>query len=215
MDHKVKASGRSKTHYGLVLSPDFWPPRSLSARVESPLSQKSRGGSGWRSLNLLLKHGFACLCPCRNYYLKAFTRSKDWLFILFLLSLPFQRANRRLIVNALPGAQLSVVSRKANCCKYPAWSRLLRGPWNINRRKCLTWTPSFPSLSRTSGRHALTLGLWSPTARPPPRQRSREIRHAPHTRGGPKLHAEVPFLWECAHHLKCMVRLHGLPGAPW
>ena len=42
-----------------------------------------------------------------------FTRDKHWLFILLLLSLPFQEANRRLIVNALTGASLSLVSENA------------------------------------------------------------------------------------------------------
>lgn len=38
----------------------------------------------------------------------------------FLLLLPFQRANRELIVNALTGAHLSIVSRNADSFKYPA-----------------------------------------------------------------------------------------------
>ena len=54
---------------------------------------------GGRSLNPLLKQGFAPFCLCHDYYLTVFTRDKHWLFTLFLLLLPFQRANRRLIVN--------------------------------------------------------------------------------------------------------------------
>ena len=43
-------------------------------------------------------------------YLKVFTRDKHWLPTLFLLLHSFQRANRKLIVNALTGAYLSLVS---------------------------------------------------------------------------------------------------------
>ena len=85
----------------------------------SPLSHRE---GDWRSLNPLLKQGFPSFCSCHNYYLdyccdyylKVFTKGKDWLFILFLLLLPFWRANRRLIVNALTGAHLSLVSGNAN-----------------------------------------------------------------------------------------------------
>ena len=38
----------------------------------------------------------ASLCPCHDYSLEMFTRDKDWLFTLFLWSLPFWRGNRRL-----------------------------------------------------------------------------------------------------------------------
>ena len=64
------------------------------------------------------KQGFALLCPyhdyyldyCYKYYLKVFARDKVLLFTLFLLLLPFWRAKRRLIVNILTGAHLSLVS---------------------------------------------------------------------------------------------------------
>jgi len=75
-------------------------------------------GEGWRSFNPLLKQGFALLCSCHDYYLKDFTRDKHWQFSLFLLLLPFQRANRRLLVNALTGAHLSLLSRNASSIKY-------------------------------------------------------------------------------------------------
>ena len=78
--------------------------------VVSPLSQEKRV---WRSLNLLLKQGFSPLCRCYDYYTKVFARDQRWLFTLFLL-LPFRRANRKLIVNALIGAHLSLISRNAN-----------------------------------------------------------------------------------------------------
>jgi len=54
------------------------------------------------------------------------TRDKDWLFTLFLLLLPFQRANRRLVVNSSTGTHLSLVSgnakRRLADCKCPTWS---------------------------------------------------------------------------------------------
>ena len=75
------------------------------------LSQKS---GGRRFLNPLCKQNFGPLCLCHDYYLKVFTRGKHWLFTLFLLLLPFQRANRRLTVNASTGAHLSFVSGNAN-----------------------------------------------------------------------------------------------------
>ena len=68
------------------------------------------GGSGkQRFHNPLLKQGFAPLFPCcdyyldycHDYYLKVFTRDKDWLFTLFLLFLSFWRENRRLTVKLL------------------------------------------------------------------------------------------------------------------
>jgi len=43
-----------------------------------------------------------------------FPRDKDWLFTLCLLLLPFWRANRRLIVNALTGAHPSLISENTN-----------------------------------------------------------------------------------------------------
>ena len=39
-----------------------------------------------------------------------YLQERDWLFTLFLLLLPFWRAKRRLIVNILTGAHLSLVS---------------------------------------------------------------------------------------------------------
>ena len=85
----------------------------LCACVVSSLSLKRRE---LRSLNPLLKQDFAPLCPCHDCYLKVFTRDRHWLFILFLLLLPFQSksANWRLIVNASTGAHLSLGSGNAN-----------------------------------------------------------------------------------------------------
>ena len=101
----------------------FDPQGAFCAYIVSPLSQ-IRGER--RSLNPLLKQGFAPLCPCRDNYLKVFSRDKHWLFTLFLLLLPFWRANRRLVVNTLTGAHLCLFSENANSFKYPAWSLLLR-----------------------------------------------------------------------------------------
>lgn len=69
MDLQLKASGRSKTHYGLALSPDFRPPRNLSAYVQClPCPQRKE----WTSLNPLLKTGFCPSLSLHNYYLKMF-----------------------------------------------------------------------------------------------------------------------------------------------
>ena len=63
---------------------------------------------------LLLRRVFASVPACHNYSLEVLPRDKDWLFTLFLLSLPFWRANRRLIINAWTGAHQSLVSENAN-----------------------------------------------------------------------------------------------------
>ena len=119
MDLQVQVSGRSKTDYGLKLSPDFCP-QGVFLRICSVSLVPKRGRVD--SPQLFTQQGFAPLCPCHdfyldychNYYLKVFTRDKDWLFTLFLLLLPFQRANRRLTVNSSSGAHLSLVSGNAN-----------------------------------------------------------------------------------------------------
>ena len=90
------------------ITPDLWPTRSPSALVSClPWSQKT---GKWRSLSSLLKREFAFLCPCHDYYFKVFTEDKHWLFTLF----PFQRANRKLTVNASTGTHPSLVSGNAN-----------------------------------------------------------------------------------------------------
>ena len=123
MDLEVKASGRGKTPYGLELSSDFWLQGTFlhMCRVSLILERGK-----WRSLNPLLRQDFAFLCPCHDYFLEMLTRDKDWLFTLFLLLLPFQRANRRLVVNSSTGAHLSLVSgnakRRLAGCKCPTRS---------------------------------------------------------------------------------------------
>ena len=126
----------------LVLSPDLCPLGAFLLMCSVSCPQK--GGNG-APFNPLLEQGFAPLCPCRDHYLdychdcylKVFTRDKHWLLTLFLLLFPFQRANRRLLVNALTGAHLSLVSRNASSIKYLIWRPLLRAPWNTNRRPVL------------------------------------------------------------------------------
>ena len=90
--------------------------------IVSPLSPKREA---CKSLNSLLKQDFAPLCPCHDYYLKVFTREKHWLFMLFLLLLPFWGAYT-LIVNASTGVHLS----REGKCKQEASC------------KCLTWSSS-------------------------------------------------------------------------
>ena len=73
MDLEVKASGRSKTHYGLELSPDFW----LQGALVHTCSI---------SLILYSDRVFASLCPCPDYSLEMFfvvvfqSLSRVWLF---------------------------------------------------------------------------------------------------------------------------------------
>ena len=94
------------------LLPSVWDLLRLGIK---PLSPALTGGfftishQGSLIVSSLLKQGFATLCPCHDYYCKVLTRDKHWLFTLFLLLLPFRRANRRLIVNALTGAHLALV----------------------------------------------------------------------------------------------------------
>ena len=85
----------------------------MSGDSALPCPRTGEGGEQ-RALNPLLKQCFAPLCPCHDYYLKVFTGDKDRLFTLYLLLLPFRRANRRLIVKAETGAHLSPVSGNAN-----------------------------------------------------------------------------------------------------
>ena len=95
----------------------FDPKELFCLGVVSPLSQRRVGGWGECADSLILysKQGFAPLCPCHgyyldcchDYYLKVFTRDKDWLFTLFLLLLLFRRANRRLTIL---GVHISLVS---------------------------------------------------------------------------------------------------------
>ena len=66
MDLKVKASGRSKTHYGLESSSDFW----------------LRGAFCVLSPFLFVQTGFLPLFPCQDYSLEVCTRDKRWLFTL-------------------------------------------------------------------------------------------------------------------------------------
>ena len=121
-DLKVKASGRRKTHYGLELSLDFWPQGAFLVYHLSPKYRGSRDLLIFYSNRVLPFFVLAILSP--------------WL-LLWLLLLPFWRANRRLIVNSSTGAHLSGVSGKANrrlVFKYVIWSPLLPASWNANRR---------------------------------------------------------------------------------
>ena len=82
MDLEVKASGRSKTHYGLELFSDFWLQGAfLCMCIVSLILYSERF------------FFFASLCPWHDYSLEIFRRNKDWLFTLFLLLLPFWIAN--------------------------------------------------------------------------------------------------------------------------
>ena len=125
MDIKGKVSGKSKTHYGLALFPDFWPQGNFLHMCS--VSFKGE----WSTLNFTQSFPLFVLATT---YLKVFIRDKHWLFTLFLLLLPFWRENRRLIVNVLTRAYLSLISENAGSFKYPAWSPLLCATWKVNRR---------------------------------------------------------------------------------
>ena len=81
-----------------------------------------------RSFNLLLRQGFASLCPCHDYFLEMFTRDKDRLFTLILLLLPSWRTQRRLLINSSTGPHLSLASGNAKR--------------RLDDSKCPTWNPS-------------------------------------------------------------------------
>ena len=97
MDLEVKASGRSKTHYGLKLSPDFWLQGALVHMYSI-------------SLILYSDRVFASLCPCHDYSLEMFvvvvfqSLSPVWLFATpctaapqASLSFPFSRSLLKLM----------------------------------------------------------------------------------------------------------------------
>ena len=156
----LKASGRNKTHYGQVLSPDFWPQRAFLQMYTVSFVLKRNGE--WRSLNPLLKQGFVSLCPWHDYHLKMFTRDKDWSFALFLLLLPFWMTNRRLVVNSSAGVHLPISG-------------------NANRRLVVNVQPG-AHLSPTSVQWP---SLWAPSAGGPgsiPGQGTRS--HMPQLRSG-------------------------------
>ena len=159
--------GTRLIHYGLALPWLLTHKGPFCARVVSPLSQKGESRDP-----LILQTEFCPLYPCHDFYLdhchdsylRVFTRDKDWLLTLFLLLLPFLRANGRLIVNSSAGPHVSLVSGNVNRCKDPAWSPLLPAPWNANRRPAvkvwpgvhlspasavlyLTWSPSISCLT--------------------------------------------------------------------
>ena len=77
MDLKVKASGRSKTHYGLELSPDFWLQEAFLHLCNV-------------FLILYSDRVFASLCPCHDYSLEIFTRDKTVYLPCFCCSLHFR-----------------------------------------------------------------------------------------------------------------------------
>ena len=139
MDLEVKTSMRNKTHYGLVLSPDFWPPKSLSLHVQHLLCPPNGGSAdplllySNRVLPLFVLAFGITLSIALSITLRCLQETKTGLFALFLLLLPFQRPNRRLIVNASTRAHLSLVLSNANSHKCPAWSLLLCASWSTNR----------------------------------------------------------------------------------
>ena len=87
--------GLSITYCGVV-PPPFWPPMSHSAHVQClPCPKDGKYVTSWSFTQSLVP-----LCSCHDCYLKMPSGDKAWVFTLFLLLLPFQRANRRLVVSA-------------------------------------------------------------------------------------------------------------------
>ena len=79
----------------------FNPQGAFCACVVFPLSQKGVERRG--DLLIFYSSRISSLFVLAMT-IKVFIRDKHWLFTLFLLLLPFQRANRKLIVNASTGA---------------------------------------------------------------------------------------------------------------
>ena len=76
--------------------PWLFDPQGPFLHMRSVFLVPKHGEGEWRSLNPLLRQGFAPFYPCHDNSLKLFKREKHYPFTLFLLLLPFQRANRRL-----------------------------------------------------------------------------------------------------------------------
>ena len=117
MDLKVKV-WEEQDSLCLSLSLDLRPPRSLSVRVQCLPCPKREGSRDPLILysNRILP--LSILAMTLTLTIAMITREKHWLFTLVLLLLPIWRANKRLIINALPGAHLTLDSRNARGCKY-------------------------------------------------------------------------------------------------
>ena len=140
-DLKVKASGRRKAHYGLELSLDFWP---QGAFLVLSLVPKIQGEQ--RSLNLLLKQGFARLCPCH-----IITLTIAMTAVTSILE-GKQEADCKFLNWSPPISRLRE-GKQETSFKYVIWSPLLPASWNANRRPAVNVKPG-AHLSPTS--HRLT-----------------------------------------------------------
>ena len=133
MDLKVKASGRARFIMAWYYPLNFDPQGAFLHKYNVSLLPKEEGAQNALVLDSVR---VLPLCPCHDYYLdfchdchrvyNVFTRDKAWLFTLFLLLLPFRRANRSPIVNALTGAHPS--QEMLRVVKYPACRSLLPSP---------------------------------------------------------------------------------------
>ena len=110
------------------ISLDFDPQEAFLCIHSVSLVRKRGGEEKQRPLNPLLKEGFA-LYPCHDYCLE----SIYWPFTVPIVT-SISQGKQELIVNALTGAHLSIVSRNADSFKYSAWSPRLHTSWNANRR---------------------------------------------------------------------------------
>ena len=138
-DLKVKASGRSKTHYGLELSLDFWPQGAFLVYHLSPKYRRGRDLLIFYSNRVLTFFVLAILLP--------------WL-LLWLLLLPFWRANKEAdckFLNWSPPISCLREDKQETSFKYVIWSPLLPASWNANRRPLVNVKPG-AHLSPTSHR---------------------------------------------------------------
>ena len=95
---------------------------------------------------LSFTQGFSSFVP--DYSFELFAGDKNRLFTLFLLLLPFLRANRGLVVNSSTGAHLSLApgsaKRRLADCMCGTW-RHLRTSWGPLSGWPLSWVSCCPS----------------------------------------------------------------------
>ena len=146
MNLEVKAFGRSKIHYGLKLSSDFWPQGVFLCMCSISLILKM---GRWRSLNPLLRRVFPSI-------------------LAMIISL---RRLQETKTGHLPSLSVSVVTsilegKQEADCKLQNWSPPISCLRNCKRRladcKCLTWSP-FVSYLRISDKDLIQdpVALWA------------------------------------------------------
>ena len=146
--------------YGILASPIMgWCPLLFDPQGDflrmCSVSLAPRMGNMW-PLDPWLKQDLAPLYSCRDYYLKVSTGSKAWLFILFQVSWPFRRANRKLVVSILTWSPLIPFQEIQTGCKCLARSPSFSCPKKCKQEascKYLAWGPSFSCLRPETSIH--------------------------------------------------------------